>query len=430
MIRILCALTALAIGTLAIAPVSSDFSSQDWKFHRPIQLSLTQPEESFAEVTLNNEVFPYAREDLADLRIIDITIGQEIPYKLLVERGGQFQDSLNVDVRDLGHTPNQITTFVVDMGLKRVLHNELEILTPSENFQRQVLLESSSDQKMWLSLTDTNRIFDFTVQARNINERDTRISYAPSTARYLRISILDDGSFPLEVVGAIAYFNEESLPVEIEVMAIMTTRTENKDGRFTHLVTDLGDRGFFARRLSIRSPQENFYRKVKLDGSDDGKHWINVVNSDSLFVINTPEFSGSKLSLTYPESTYRYYRLTIFNEDNPLLPITTTQTYGFLRKVIFSAKASGTYQLHYGNPNSRAPSYELRHIFPYLAPENLLAGTLGDQIVNAVYLDLSAPVSERYGWLLTAVVGFSSLALGIFLTRLLRQARRLLPPPQ
>ena len=430
MTRILSAFTALAIGILTIFPVSSDFLAQDWEFHRPIQISLTVPEESFVEVTLDNEVFPYVREDLADLRIIDITISQEIPYKLLVERGGKFQDSLKADIRDLWHIPNQLTRFVVDMGLKGILHNELEILTPSENFQRQVVLESSSDQKTWIPLTNTNRIFDFTVQARNINERDTRISYSPSNARYLRITIVDKGDFPLEIVGVIAYFNEESPAKEIEVMANITTRTENLDGRFTHLVTDLGDRGFFARRLAITSPQENFYRKVKLDGSNDEKNWINVVNSDSLFVINTPEFSGRKLSLAYPESTYRYYRLTIFNEDNPILPITTIQTYGFLRKVIFSAKPNHTYQLHYGNPNARAPSYELSYIFPYLATANLLVGTLGNQIVNTVYLDPPAPVTERYGWLLTAVVGFSSLVVGIFLTTLLRQARRLLPPSQ
>lgn len=72
--------------------------------------------------------------------------------------------------------------------------------------------------------------------------------------------------------------------------------------------------------------------------------------SEVIYAYNTPKFVGNKFSLRYHESTFRYFRLTILNEDNPPLPIDGARAYGFLRKLIFPASSGRTYRLYYGTP--------------------------------------------------------------------------------
>ena len=133
------------------------------------------------------------------------------------------------------------------------------------------------------------------------------------------------------------------------------------------------------------------------------------------------------------ESRYLYYRITIFNEDNPPLPVEEPIASGFARKIIFAA-AGETYRLYYGNSEASAPSYELEKVFPYLVTEDLPVARLGRHEVNPA-VDVmpvrpdSVPFTERYPWLLPTVVALAALLVGMFLASLIRQVRGGLRPP-
>ena len=150
-----------------------------------------------------------------------------------------------------------------------------------------------------------------------------------------------------------------------------------------------------------------------------------------MFNFNTPKFTGSQLSVGYPESRYRYFRLTVFNEDDPPLPVTGAEASGFLRKLIFHANPEGVYRLYYGNPGAEAPSYELEHLFPYLITDSLPVAGLGDHTTNPAFTlrEPIKPFTERYPWLLSTVVALAALIIGVFLTSLFRQMKNMLPPP-
>ncbi|MBI4236738.1 MAG: DUF3999 family protein, partial [Chloroflexi bacterium] len=353
----------------------------------------------------------------------------EVPYKLLVERGEERRGSINVTLRDLGHVPGQYTSFVVDLGREGVLHNELEVLTPSQNFQRRVVVEGSGDGQLWAVVQEKGQIYDFTIVERGFTSRYLRVRYPSSTARYLRVRIINGAEPPLDVTGAVAYFSQELPPRETEAVATIAGRQEESEKRRTMLLLELGSPGFPSSRLSIATSQENFYRQVSLEGSDDAQAWVSIQGSEVLYSYNTPKFVGSKLSVQYPESTYSYLRLTILNEDNPPLPVSEARAYGFLRRVIFSASPGGTYRLSYGNATARQPSYELERIFPYLVTENLPAAQLGPHTANPLFTIPQKPLTERYPWLLPTAVALAGVLIGLFLANLLREVRRLLPPP-
>ena len=418
-------------GILTIA-VYADFSEASWRSFKAVTLPPGLPPGSLVDLEPDLEVFAQADPSLRDLRVVEIETQREVPYKLLVERGEQRRVSLPVTILDLRQVPGQHTSFVADLGQTGILHNELEIRTSSQNFQRTVLVEGSPDGEAWAILEADAQIFDFTIQERNFNAADTRLQYPASTARYLRIRIINGDEPPLEVQGASAFFSQKLEPRETELPAAPAGREENPEQQRSRLLFDLGTQGFLSNRLSIAIPQDNFYRRVSLEGSHDGQTWSLIQRSEDIYSFDTPKFVGSKLDVHYPESGFRFFRLTIFNEDNPPLDVGSATAFGILRKLVFAVEPQHTYRLYYGNDSARPPSYELERIFPYLVTENLPQAGLGPHSANPNFAEPqkpSEPFTERYPWLLPTIVAVAALFIGIFLTSLLRQLRKVLPPP-
>ena len=234
------------------------------------------------------------------------------------------------------------------------------------------------------------------------------------------------------VQGAVVFFAQQIPPRRAEYPLTISTRTEDATEQSTQLVLELESRGLPTNRLSFTILQANVYRRVNLEGSHDNQLWVLLRRSGNIYAFNTPKFVGSQLSIGYPESTYRYFRLTIFNEDDALLPIRGLQASGFSRKLIFSADPGVSYRLYYGNSAANPPSYELEHIFPYLVTENLPVAGLGAHTANPQFTGPetpSEPFTERYPWLQPTVVATGALLIGIFLISLFRQLKGILPPP-
>ena len=426
------AAVAVALVLLAAPLVWADFSVQSWRYFKPVVLPAGLAETTLVEVVPGREVFPNAARDLADLRIVEADSQREVPFVFLVERGERRRSSVAVRMRDLGHIPGQQTTFILDLEREGALHNELEISTSSHNFQRDIVVEGSEDGESWRVLHEGGEIFDFTIAERGFTTRDTRVRYPSSTARYLRVSIIDGDLPPLDVQGAVVFFAQQIQPRQTEYPINILVRVEDIADKSTQLVLDLGSGGFPTNSISLTTPQENFSRRVDLEGSHDNQLWTLLRRSENLYVFNTPNFVGSQLTIGYPESRFRYFRLTVFNEDDPPLPVTGAQASGFLRKLIFFADPGLSYQLYYGNADAESPSYELEQIFPYLVTEDLPVAGLGAHTANPLFtgpIEPSKPFTERYPWLLPTVVALAALLIGVFLASLFRQLKGMLPPP-
>lgn len=425
---------ALAGGLLLLSAtiVSADFSIQLWRFFKPVPVSEVLSDTSLVEVVPDTDVFSNAAPTLSDLRVVEENSQQEVPYILLVERGEQRRASVSATMHDLGHLPGQHTTFVLDLKQQGTLHNELEIDTSSGNFQRDIVVEGSDDAETWKILDESGQIFDFTIAERGFNTRDTRVKYPSSTVRYLRVRIVDGELPPLDVQGTVVFSTQQIQPSRTEYPLVISSPVEDPSENSTGLVLDLGNRGFPTNRISLTIAQDNFYRRVRLEGSHDNTVWALLRQSENLYAFDTPKFVGSQLSVGYPESRYRYFRLTVFNEDDAPLTVTGVKASGFLRKLIFSAESGGSYRLYYGNPDAEPPSYELEHVFSYLVTENLPVARLSAHTENPQFTGPtipSKPFTERYPWLGPTVVAIAALLIGVFLTSLFRQLKGMLPPP-
>ena len=426
----LIALAATAV-LLAAFPLFAAVNETDWRYYKQATLADDFAVTGLVALELDSEVYAHASPTLGDLRVANQQDGQEQPYKLLVESGDLRRASVSANMRDLGHT-GQSTSFVLDLLSDGALHNELEIQTSSRNFQRQVAIEGSDDGESWRTLRDDGIIFDLTIEERGFTTRDTRVTYPDSTARFLRVQITDEDLEPLSIGGGVVFFARQLEPRRASLPLAIVGREDYAERKETVLLLDGGRAGFPANRIELDIPQRNFYRQVSVEGSNDLESWRGVQSNETLYDLDTSKFVGNDLSIGFGESRFRYYRVTIANEDNPRLSVNGARASGFVRKLVFSADPGQSYRLYYGNPEASAPSYDLERIFPYLVTEGLPVAALGPHLQNPAFTVVAPPerpFTERYPWLLPTAVAIAALFIGAFLASLVRQLKGTLPPP-
>ena len=434
---ILSLLTATAGAALLPAfRAAADFALAEWQYYKPLALPPELTAGQLAAATLDREVFQQAaaagRPDLLPLRDLRVIRddGTEVPYQLRIADGRAERETAPAQIRDLGHLPGQYTSFIADLGAGGIRHNEVEIFTDSTTFGRKTMVEARRDDAApWVILQEGAEIFAFAVAERDFAARHTRIRYPESTARYLRVRIINGSAEPLNITGAAVSLTRERAEQEMDYRPAVVRRGEDASSRATVVTLDLGGPGIPSGRLSFHTPAANFHRDARIAGSADGNRWEEL-NAAAVYRYSTPNFSDSNREISYPESRYRYYRLTVENNDDPPLPLTDITLHGLARRVIFPAEPGVSYALYYGNPAARQPAYELERLAAWRETEDLPAAMLGAQQANPSFTGHRLPLTERYPWLITAAVAAAALVLAALLYGVIRQARGRLRPPE
>lgn len=413
---------------LAGTGAAADFSQRDWRSVKEIILPAGLQPDSLVEFSPDTEVFTEAARGLADLRIISDDAG-EIPYKLEISQAEQERDSFPVTLRDKGYLPSRYDTFTADLGKTGILHNEIEFHTPIDDFRRTATVEASNDESTWLKIAEQT-VYAFTVEERKFATRDTSIGYPESTARYLRVRILDDGDGSLKISGATVFHIKDTSAQYVDWPATILETYQDTAKQTTNVEIDLKTAGLPNSRIELDIPDASFYRSVSLEKSKDGENWTMVRRRGDIFAFDTPKASAKSVEISYLETTDRYLRIAILDEDSPPLTVAGVKVQGLSRRIVFTADPGQSYRLYYGNSEAGHPSYDLEKIFPYLVTETLPKASLGPQADNPEYAEKKPPVSERYPWLFPTVIAVAAVVVVLLLLIIFRQVRKALPPPE
>lgn len=420
-------LVAIVLFLMGSSSVSAAFPLRDWQYVKAITLPADLQHEGLVEFVPDREVFAGSTSGLVDLRII-MDGDTEVPYKLEVSKAERQRTSFPVDLRDKGYIPGQHTTFIADLGRTGILHNEIEFQAPSTNFRRTAVVETSNDGRIWMKVAEQT-VYDFTVKERKFTTRDTGVRYPESTARYLRVKIADEDREPVEITNAAVFFVKETMADEIPWPASILGVSRDTSQGTTLVEVDLGTPGVPSHRLAVEIPEVNFHREVSLQASGDREVWRTILSRSDIYAYDTPKFVGSNLVITYPETASRYLRLIIHDEDSPPLSIQSVDVWGLRHRLVFSANPQHSYQLYYGNVEARRPSYDIERVFPYLVTEELPEAKLDPQATNPDFVEKKPPVSERFPWLFPTVIAVAAILVALLLLGIIRQARKVLPPP-
>lgn len=410
-------LAIIVAGLLVAQVVSAAFTPSQWQYRKQINVQQT----GYVRLNLDAEAFAGLQPDLRDLRVVDGT-GAEVPFKLVVEREAGQTRPRRVSLFNNAYTQGQYQSFVVNLGGSGQTHNWIRILTSERNFQKQVEIAGSDDQQNWQVLKSDGYIFGHTEPRRGFVAQETTLTYPTATFRYLRVKIFSATPFPVsgvEVTEQVASFAKEV------TFRPAVSQTEDAATQSSVLTLDFGQGGLPTRELTLQTAATNFDRPAELWSSTDGQRWRRI-GSGYLFRVAQPKFSGSNLTLTYPETAARYLRLDIYNGDDRPLGFTGATARGTLRSVVFNAQRGGQYFLSYGNVNARYPEYDLERLFPYLEVPAIAGATLGPKHLNPAFVAPLPPVvpfTERYPWLLPMLLVVVALGLLGLIARFVRQVK-------
>ena len=376
-----------------------------WKYRKRIPLT---PGDGLAAVKLDREVYLGSQFDLDDLRVI--RDGVEVPY--VRETLGNRDDHVVTPEKllDLSVVDGPGVQFT--MRVPRLPHNRTRLQTGERNFRKRVRIEASADNVHWATLRSDGAIFDFTQDGRQFSS--LAVDFPVSTKPYLRVTILG--------WDKIAYVQGADVDYEVrrsavrETLATVTPQVrEDAKQQSTVATFDLGVQGLPVDRIVLEVSSPQFQRAVGVEVSTDAKDW-SYLSQGVIARLPGTGFTEEWLGLSIPRTSWRYFRLRIYNRDDQAVQIVRVQFEGLIRRIKFVAPAAGDYWLYYSNINVRAPAYDLPILLSRLENTAGIPWTLGPAELNPAYHPPAPPRkpwSEQHPAILYTVLGGAVLALGI-----------------
>ncbi|EKE18794.1 MAG: hypothetical protein ACD_9C00236G0003 [uncultured bacterium] len=368
----------------------ADFSLPKWQFQKDI----SNVENGLIELTLDNEVFANSTKNLTDLRVIDEN-NREVPYKLIAAKSEEKKQEYRPKITNNSVVAGKYSMAIMDLGEAGIITNSLAIKTSSENFQRNVIVYGSSDGNNWNILKSDASIYDYTFRKGNAKSQNTQVSFPDSTFKFLKIEISDSENSPVKIDSIIVnqFIKKNAKEFTLEPAFDIT---EDESQKISTLLVDLGQGGIPTNKILLSISDNNFNRGVVISSSNDKNtpNW-RTIGQGYVFRYDTSKFKGENTTLSFDETTDRFIKITIYNNDDKPLGISKLGAMATFRELVFQAESRSGYRLFYGNSNANAPAYDLEKYFQYLDLSVSRKAGLGAQKNNAGYIAEKKPITER-----------------------------------
>jgi hypothetical protein len=357
------------------------------------------------------------KNPLADLRVMTDR-KEETPWQMVVQRPDKQPRVLSSQSRNLSQTSDGETWVELQIETQPSKSDMIEVITPDSNFSRQVQVLGSPDGLKWNSIRKDGVIFD---NSRHEKTRLTRISFPPTTFRFLALKIANNGGTPL-TISAITVFEEarsEGLTYSIpgSTGAIETIPDRNE----TSMVVSMGTI-FPLNRIRIATPDRNYQRTVEVQVKRDGGDW-GTWATGTIYNFDTASIHESRMTIDIPEIATRQFRLVFRNHDNPVLKTVTVSGEGYRRLLVFKQDPERKQYLFWGNPAAKAPNYDLAELVARQKPDEIPTLRLTNSMPNTKFAGDKArkPFTERYKQLLYGIVALAIAGLVFLQYRVFRR---------
>jgi hypothetical protein len=411
--------------------------------------------EELAAVTLNSNVFATAREDYADLRILDDE-GRAVPFTMQ-----EASESRRVSVRrpcavaqPEARQENNRLTLLYRLEQASLPPSGLTVETPLRDFRQQLRIEGSRDGAAWELLREGAEIYAL---ERFVDVRACDAAWTPGAWRHYRVTLLEaEADRPAAVrevtrqtsgtdeatavrqeirrepfrVDRIRFWREEER--ETARVAVLTAYPLPRIAVEEHKETcRLVFRGWRAplTQITFATGERLFSRRYRLYGRDDAARWSEaapgrLLASGTLTSVRFQEIVHTAMVVAFPAARCHEYVLELERRQGEEIDVTVAKAEGLTPRPVFVAHPGRQYRLEFGGASHGAPRSP--------AIVSLLAG--GGQPLAATLGDTTGtppPGGWRAGltWLNSRGAMFGGMALlgvvlAAILVRIAREAAR------
>jgi hypothetical protein len=377
-------------------------------FKRPIDGVTT---DGWYRIGIGPQVQERLNSDLSDMRIFNIQEHDttELPYIVRILEDHISEKQLNVAVINKSTKNNNCyVTFEMPAGEKI---NQIEFHFEEPDFDGDVKLEGSGDQKDWFLISEGNRIVSL---HEPVNFRSTLVRFPTSNFRFIRAEV--KANTKLHFVSATITKRDVAEGTKVGIPVSVQSSFDKKGKQTKVVVTFPNAQQLSGLTLGVEN-KEDYYRTLRIEVLNDSARssagWQYYYHE----IFNGYVTSLDSNSFHWHPVKAKKIRLTIFNADNEPLKISNVRTEG--PQVSLEAwMRTGKNFLFYSSIRATAPQYDVKN-FAGRIPASLPEAVLGVEIPMTQLASQVSPLFEKKIWL-WVVMGIIIAVLGFFTTRMLR----------
>lgn len=374
--------------------------------------------------SLPDSLFGSLKKPFSDIRIIAVTeTGDttEVPY-LVKATNADHTSTITADCSIINTTSTQQGKYFTIVMENKALVNTLSLDFNESDFDWHVTLEGSYNQQQWFTILNNYRILSLTNTSASVQFTD--LHFPSAQFSYYRVFIPTNN--PVTLTAARVSQTKTINGVYKEYSTTHQTVTNNNATKQTIILVPLTTPVPISKLILPITSTFAFYRSIHIEACTDstktqtGWHYQYVTLYNGTLY---NEFSGAALDAQYVFSNTitKQLRITIDNNDNQPLSVSTAKLFGNPYQVICRLPEHAQYYMLYGNTNAMAPVYDITHFtdsIPNSLPELLLAA---EQKQSGVQQAEQTPLFAN-AWWLWGVIIIVVCTLGYFTLTMIKKA--------
>lgn len=406
-------------------PAMAKISLEQFPYYKPL-VRETKTDKEFAVFAFDDSLYAHTDKHYVDLRVVDQD-NQEIPFfrrQQMREKTEAREYQIEIEILKFKELSQNRIEVIIKTKKTTLIPQALIIHTNQKNYEKQVTIYGSYDQRNWQPITEAQPIFDY---SRFIDVSNHRVELTPPIYRYYKLEISniietyhsplsriiqetkDDAIFQQKTMRTI---RQENLRID-EITMLGTQKQVVSRKPITQAYTidccrieeDIDHNRTYVYFTSHRQPltaitietsTANFSRTAVLHGTNtitaENTHWQETVTCQ-LTKINLANYIQENLIIHFPAQRYQYYRLVIENQDSPPLDIIAMTAEGLIMEGVFILEDEKTYRLFYGAERMTAPQYDIQAVISKIDTIDAEPLVVGNEAKNLVYQ--KQPTTEK-----------------------------------
>lgn len=393
------------IGIVVCLLVMENAYTQHFNYQRTLKTSADSAK--WYGFAVPDEMYDVIKNDFSDVRIYDLSQSDSIEIPFLVSRilaGEQRNEVASEMINPSKNEKGYYFTFRKINELESI--DEIELLFANKNFDWNIRLEGSHDLQQWFTILEDYRILSF--ENNTLHFRHEKIKFPTSQYSYYRIFIPAKEEPVLKSARLNAVSEKQDINdlkrFTVENLEVSEDRKERKtivSFAVTHKIP------LQAIKLNIDNRweyQRSIHIEYLIDSTRTEKGWMkHYGNFSSGYVSSTKknifEYESSQ------EVFANEFRITLFNDDNPILKIKTIDLYFYRHQILFGVQNNQELVVLYGNKQAHKPQYDIENFRSQIENSEIVAIDLSEEKINPKAEDIrSESLFEKKGWLWTVMI--------------------------
>lgn len=368
-------------------------------------------------IDLPVDAFAKASPYLTDLRIKGITVNKDTvfaPYFLETTEDKTTTKAVSFNILNKTRQGNlHFFTFQTN-DLQPI--NSIFLDFQNENYDWNVRLEGSSNNKNWFTILNNSRVLS--IENNYTSYRYNTLKFPPANYGYYRIAVQ---SKDVPELNSAQFSQSTTTQGSYRSYAIRSVKREElKEDNQTHLFITLDKKVPVSKIAFEVSNKYDYFRPIRIQYVTDSvkteKGWMRNYGNLTSSTISSRE----PISFNVPSTSLKQLKIIIENGDNPPLHIEPTTIEGYKVMLVARFEKDTRYFLTYGDSELTKPDYDIER-FKDNVPKNISNLTLGPirEVVTTI-AGPTEPLFSKIAWL-WAIMTVIMLVIGWYTVKMIRK---------